>query len=84
MVGGACGRRRVDSVSEVSDEDMENFTTKMHAMSSQILVMIRIAAEVIEGIGVGSCGKPCAERGTEEGLGKHQPGGVFGLYSSPT
>ncbi|MGC1490939.1 MAG: hypothetical protein WA798_06155 [Candidatus Acidiferrum sp.] len=36
----------------VSDENMENFTTSIHLMSSQLSVMIRIEAEVIEGIDV--------------------------------
>lgn len=31
---------------------MEDFTTKIHAMSSQMLVMIRIGAEVVERAGV--------------------------------
>ena len=50
---GVCGRRMVDFGSEISDENMKHFTTNIHAVSSQMLVTIRIEAEVIESIGVG-------------------------------
>ncbi|MGB7232836.1 MAG: hypothetical protein WBD19_14280, partial [Candidatus Acidiferrum sp.] len=50
---GGCGTGRTDFGSGISDENMEDFTTNIHLMSSQLSVTIRIEAEVIEGIGFG-------------------------------
>lgn len=61
--GMGSGREAGEFGRGFGDANMKDFTMKIHQMSSRIRVTVRIAAEVIEEIGVGICGKPCAERG---------------------